>query len=261
MRNPYKIVLFGAGNVAYHFSKALLAKGFNILQVVGRSEQKTKSLAEIVHSPFTIDLEKIRQDADVYLYCISDDSLNGLINLDIAPNAIHIHTAGSVSIDIFSKKKSRYGVIYPLQTLSKTKELDFPNKVPLFVEGSDPTTLNKILEIARTVSNQVTEANSSQRLSLHISAVFACNFVNHFYHIAENILQKENISFDLLKDLIAETADKINYLNPSEAQTGPAKRKDRKIMQKHLNYLEGNEDLQNLYSNISELIYKANKQV
>jgi hypothetical protein len=41
--------------------------------------------------------------------------------------------------------------------------------------------------------------NSRQRLMVHLAAVFANNFSNAQYAIAEMILKENNLSFDLLR--------------------------------------------------------------
>ncbi len=255
MNSSLKFVVFGAGNVAFHFIQALISKNFNIVQIVGRSENNTKYLAEKFHLAYTTNKVNVRKDADVYLYCTSDNSLNELISLKIATDAIHIHTAGSVEMDVFKNLKSRYGVIYPLQTLSKTKNIDFETKVPLFIEASDADTLKIVQFISESIAQQVSVANSEKRLSLHISAVFANNFVNQLYQIAFEILAGQQIDFINLKPLIQETADKIKFMLPKDAQTGPAKRMDTVIMSKHLDYLSKSIELQSLYRQISEMIY------
>jgi predicted short-subunit dehydrogenase-like oxidoreductase (DUF2520 family) len=95
---------------------------------------------------------------------------------------------------------------------------------------------------------------SEQRLVLHIAAVFACNFSNHVYAIAQQLVESKGISFDYLRPLIAETAANVQQALPSEVQTGPAIRKDEKILQKHLDFLKEKPQLQEIYRLLSQSI-------
>ncbi len=255
MNRSLKFVVFGTGNVSYHFTRALIDNEFEIIQLVGRTLDNTKKLAESFSIEYTISLENVRTDADVYLYCISDDSLVEIANQAIAPHALHIHTSGSLDMNLFLNTKKYFGVIYPLQTLSINKEIDFKSKVPFFIEASNNETLEIIKYISDKISDQVNFADSQKRLNLHISAVFACNFVNHFYSIASDLLDNVGIDFNYLKPLILETADKIKFLKPTEAQTGPAKRNDQTIIKTHLSILNEHPDLQEIYKLLSTRIY------
>jgi predicted short-subunit dehydrogenase-like oxidoreductase (DUF2520 family) len=169
-----------------------------------------------------------------------------------------IHTAGSLAMDVLSPFTSRYGVFYPLQTFSKNKRVDF-SKIPVFIESNNEIDLQIIKSLAESISDTVYEASSTQRQNLHLAAVFACNFVNHFYAIAADWVEKTDFPFHVLLPLIVETAEKIHYLTPREAQTGPAIRYDRKVIEKQLDLLKTDKTTQQLYKLMSEHIYKYDK--
>jgi hypothetical protein len=57
------------------------------------------------------------------------------------------------------------------------------------------------------------------------------------YVLGEEICKENEVPFDILKPLIAETANKINFLSPKNAQTGPAMRNDQSTIDKHLTLL------------------------
>jgi len=249
-----KVVILGAGNVATHLSIALQGAGHQIVQVFSKTTNSAAALAEKLVVPFTIHSTAMHQDADVYFYAVSDAALPSLLALDIAPGAIHVHTAGSVAMDVFKGKKQCYGVFYPLQTFSKDKSVNF-KKVPVFLEASDSQVEQLLVNVAESVAGQVYKIDSTQRMQLHIAAVFASNFVNHMYQVASDLVQKSQLSFDVLKPLIIETADKINYLSPKEAQTGPAKRNDIDVIDSHLSALSESDDLTQLYRLLSQMIF------
>lgn len=250
-----KVVMIGAGNVATHLTCALIEKGIQVLQIYSRTESSARDLADKFQIPFTTNPDKIFTGADIYIYTIKDDILPTFVTNDFEKDKIHIHTAGSVDINIFKNYKNNFGVLYPLQTFSKNKTINFA-EIPIFIESSSADVEQKIKQLASKISEKIFYITSEQRLSLHISAVFACNFVNYMYFLANNLVEKSGLDFEILKPLILETADKINYLLPFEAQTGPAKRYDKKVIDKHLSQLSYNDDLRKIYQMLSENIFK-----
>ncbi len=250
-----EIVILGAGNIATHLAKALKNKGFTIVQIYSRTAESAKALSDILNTPYITEIDDLYKNAAVYIYALKDSALATLISQINVPEAIHVHTAGSVSLNIFKDKTSRYGVIYPLQTFSKAKNIDFEN-IPLLVEGNNAETTKILMDIANRLSTQCFQVNSEQRAKLHLSAVFACNFTNYMYAIAEELVTESNLPFDILKPLIAETADKIKNLSPKLAQTGPAVRYDANILEKHIAMLKHKPELMKIYEELSEQIHK-----
>ncbi len=247
------ILLHGSGNVATHLALAIHKTGHQIVQVYSRTKASAAALGNRLGVPYTHLVDEIMQDADLYIYAVSDDALESLVSLNIAPQAMHVHTAGSVAMDIFKGYKKHYGVLYPLQSLSKDKTVDF-QQVPLLLEASDEVVKQALDVLAKEISGQVHHYNTEQRLKIHLAAVFANNFVNHLFHIASDIMESSDIDFNLLKPLIKETVEKISHLSPAEAQTGPAKRNDQKIMKQHMEMLKDQPKLQNLYRELSQMI-------
>lgn len=246
--------MLGAGNVATHFSKALQQKGYNITQVYSKTTASAKALAELLSAPYTTEINNVNTAADIYIYALKDNALEEIIHKISIPDAIHLHTAGSVNIDVFEGRARHFGVIYPMQTFSKSKEVNFEN-IALMVEANTEKTFDTLFGIAQQLSKRCYKIDSEQRKKIHLSAVFACNFTNYMYTIAEELIGETNAPFDILQPLIAETADKIKHLSPAKAQTGPAVRYDTVIIEEHLKMLENRPELQQLYKEISKLIH------
>lgn len=156
-------------------------------------------------------------------------------------------------MDILEHYSSVHGVIYPLQTLSRERDIDF-RRVPLCIEANTPENLERIKEWARTVSGIIYHVDSRQRAILHLAAVFACNFPNQLFHVAERILERYQLPFEMLRPLIGETAAKVQAMTPFQAQTGPALRQDLQVMEKHIELLRGDAMLQEIYRILSEMI-------
>lgn len=252
-----KIALIGAGNVATHLGVALQKAGEKIVCIYSRTEESAKSLSLILGCRYTTDIDQVDNDADIYISAIKDSAFD-----EIAPritkgreNSLFIHTAGSLKMGVWSGFAKRYGVIYPMQTFSKNKEVDF-SIIPIFIEANSSEDLIIVKTLAQKLSTKVYEATSEQRSYLHIAAVFACNFSNHMYALCDDILQKNGIPFDVMLPLIDETAAKVHSLKPKQAQTGPAIRYDENVINRHLSMLDEEKDLQDIYQKISKSIYK-----
>ena len=228
MKNK-KIALIGAGNVAHHLAPAFLKAGMNLCQIYSRTIEAAQELGKKTGITYTADVYAIYPDCDIYIFCVKPYS-------------------------------PRYGVLYPLQTFTKKRDLDF-HEIPLCIEACNLETLKEIKELAGLLSARVEEISSEKRKVLHLAAVFANNFVNHLYGIAGKILEKEELDDSLLRPLIFETAHKVMLMNPADAQTGPARRGDESILNMHKAFLKENRKLLNLYSLMSDSIREATLKI
>jgi predicted short-subunit dehydrogenase-like oxidoreductase (DUF2520 family) len=254
-----RIVLIGAGNVATSIGGALKAAGHDISVLYSRTEKSAKELSDKLKVPYTTYLNELPHDADIYISMLNDDALIQLAPDIVALNrkALFVHTAGSLPLSLWKNSGAEnFGVLYPMQTFSKTKRLDLQN-VPLFVEGSSEQVLQGMIHLAKSLSPKVNELDSKCRKRLHIAAVFACNFTNRMYAISKILLEESGVDFKVMLPLIEETAKKIFTLSPSQAQTGPAIRGDVSVMDSHLESLKSHPDFAEIYKLISDNILKS----
>ena len=247
------IVLVGSGNVATHLGLSLVNKGYKIKQVWSRKRENANILAERLNANAINSLNKIK-NADLYILAIKDDALKSILNKINVDNIIH--TSGSIDINVFEGKFRNYGVFYPLQTFNKQVNLDF-SKTPICIEANNKYFNKELLDIGKDLSEKVVEINSQERKKIHLAAVFACNFTNHMFAIADAILNNSKNNFQLLLPLINQTVEKIKKQKPSEIQTGPAARKDLKIIQQHIDSLSENR-IKEIYKIISYSIMENN---
>lgn len=253
-----KIIFIGAGNVATHLALALHKKGYIISQVYSRHLSTASPLAKALKCAYTDVIAAIDTTADIYIIAVKDDAVSAIANTLRLKNKIVVHTSGSVPMDALKSVSKNYGVFYPLQTFSKNKKINF-NNVPVCIEAINLPTLKNLSTLAQSISDNVQKINSEQRKVIHLAAVFACNFSNHLYAIADNILTANKLSLDILKPLIEETATKIMYNTPADVQTGPAVRNDKETMNSHLQLLQGNKEYQRLYQLLSKSIIEMDK--
>jgi predicted short-subunit dehydrogenase-like oxidoreductase (DUF2520 family) len=253
-----KVVMIGAGNLATQLSLALHENGIEILQVYSRTVESAKALALKVNASFTNSITDIEREADLYVFALSDKALQPILDGLSVPIGRVVHTAGSIPAAVFDNYAESYGVFYPLQTFSKERKVDFSD-IPICIESNNMEFQENLIALAKQISKSVHVINSDQRKQLHLAAVFTCNFTNHMYCIGQKLLQEKDVDFELLKPLIAETAQKVLQLDPMLAQTGPAVRFDEEIMSSHEKALKNTPVFQKLYRFVSESIYKMHK--
>ena len=228
------VAIVGRGNVASHLFIALKDK-VNVCLVNPHS------------------LEGLPEKPEFILLAVSDNAIEEIVKKLPSSDSIIAHTSGSISIDSLKEKGKNYGVFYPLQTFTKGIELDY-SEIPVFIEGSNSLTISKLKKLASLFTNDIREADSEARRKLHLASVFACNFTNALAGVGKDLLEGTNIDFSALLPLMKQTVNKLQYLSPSEAQTGPAVRGDSIVMQKHLRMLQSNPLLQDIYNIFSTLI-------
>lgn len=251
-----KVVVIGSGNVAHHLIEAFAkSKIVEVTQVFSRQKEAVSPLFDSnkIISTYT-DLS----EADLYIIAVSDDAIAEVSSKLPFRNRLVIHTSGTVSIDSLDFN-NRKGIFYPLQTFTKNKAVDFKT-IPICLESENETDYELLKNVAESISNSVFEINSQQRKALHISAVFVNNFVNHLYQIGNEICIENNISFEILKPLILETANKVMSLSPAAAQTGPAKRNDTKTIEAHLDFLSNKNHI-TIYKILTQSIQNNGKEL
>ena len=252
-----KIVLVGAGNMATAIAYALKEGGNTPVAVWSRTLESAAMLGDRVGCAFTDDLASLPA-ADIVIISVADSALR-----DVAaavaqryPDALLLHTAGSIPMETLHEAgATRYGVLYPMQTVNKNNVTSLRN-ITTFIEGCDDTVTAQIEKIALLVSEKVVYATSEQRCSLHVAAVFACNFPNAVYNMAYELMQRNGLPFDAMLPLIDEAARKVHTMQPLQAQTGPAKRGDKNVINKHKSMLD--DELADIYETLSNYIMKRN---
>ena len=255
-----RAVVIGAGNVASHLALAI-DKVAEVCQVVARHDESARALAASIASSrgegavaplATADYAEVVADADYYIISVNDDSVAGVAASLPEVKGIVAHTSGSVPMEVLSRF-ANHGVFYPLQTFSRDRELSVEG-VPFFIEANTPDNVSRLKELAEAIGGRTFDANSDARATLHLAAVFACNYANLMWHISSDILARKGYEFEVFAPLMRETLSKAAASGPANAQTGPAMRGDLAVINKHLAALDG--DAKQIYQLLAESIMK-----
>ena len=248
-----KYTLIGAGNAATAIGYALLAAGHECCEVYSRTEANAKLLAERLGCVYTADITQVGQQADIYLIAAKDDAIERIGSELRVGDSIVAHTSGICSKELLENVSPNYGIFYPNVSMTKDTRVDI-KEVLILIEGSNEQTVQGLEALASTVSNNVKVVAEKQRQALHIAAVFANNFTNHLYIIAEDILQREGLDFSVLRPLIMQHLSNLQKVSPAILQTGPSTRGDTNAMGQHLKLLKQNTALAQLYTELSKRI-------
>ncbi|MEQ8239997.1 MAG: DUF2520 domain-containing protein [Cyclobacteriaceae bacterium] len=247
---PEQIAILGTGNVAHHLTRGFNLIGQPIKYLIARNRKKGLALIEEV-SPTTILLQDNTlqpYDCSFLIVCVQDSQLQEIAKtMSIPENCIIVHTSGGIGMNVFKDNFRNYGVLYPFQTFSKKRALNI-HEIPFFIEGSNPNTFNRILTVANTLTQKVKALDSQLRANLHLTGVIVNNFTNYLINQAFRLVEKNGLEKDDLIPLINETIAKLSILKMEDSQTGPAVRGDHAVIEKHLNMLNDDPKLKELYS-------------
>jgi predicted short-subunit dehydrogenase-like oxidoreductase (DUF2520 family) len=250
-----KIAIAGYGNAAWHFVKMMRKAGHHIVGAWGRNESRLASFCashglRALSSPGELP-------CDLIILAVSDDAVAS-VSAMVPEGPLTVHVSGSLPLDAIAV--SNRGVIWPMQSLTTGHSIDYAN-VPFCVEAAMPETEAVLQQLLEPLGSPVHTAKGPGRMKLHLAAVFACNFSNHLYRVAEHLTKGTGVPFEMLHPLILQTARKIQIMPPAMAQTGPARRKDTRTIMRHTEMLRDEPELANLYRIFTQLIQdKSNEQ-
>lgn len=260
MESRLGVVVVGSGNVAEAVAIAVgECPELDLRQVVARNAERVAEVARLAGSEWCADLSQAA-DADLYIIAVSDRAVGEVAaGLRRSEGSVVVHTAGSVEQSVLGQ--TACGVLYPFQTFTTGRRVDF-SAVPLFVEGVDEPTTLFIECVAHMLSRRVYRATSAVRREVHLTGVLSCNFVNALYAMAADRLNEyADLPFDVLRPLIEETARKaVDANHPRRVQTGPAVRGDRSVAERHEAMLEGEKEKE-IYKLLTEYIWQTSKKI
>ncbi len=251
-----KISIVGSGNVAHHLGMALKNAGNDLLQILSRNSETGMELAHLLSTDFAHEFSDLNTDAELILFCVKDDAIAEVASVFPKTTAVVAHTSGFRSMELLEQLSEKTGVFYPLQTMRKNVLLNFEN-VPMLVEGSNEQVTKMLLDLAGQLSPSVHVVNELQRQYIHVAAVIANNFTNHMWELSAHLLSGQNLSLDILRPLIARSAENVVQHSPSELRTGPAARKDFFTLDAHIALLQNEPEILKVYEVITESILRS----
>jgi predicted short-subunit dehydrogenase-like oxidoreductase (DUF2520 family) len=252
----FTVSFIGAGNIAWHLAPALDNTDYAVREVFSRKRANAVAIVDKLYEAQVKDsLDFSDSGSKIFILAVSDDAIENVMReLKLPPGAILVHTSGSQPLSLLGDMATPHtGVFYPLQTFTKGKKVDFQD-VPILIESEHTDTEKILVAMGKVLSRKVVKISSEERKALHVAAVFASNFTNHMLTISQDIIAQNRLSFDLLKPLIVETLNKALSVGPRQAQTGPARRGDLEILDRHMEFLNEDENVAEIYKVVSQHI-------
>lgn len=249
----HSISIIGTGNVAWHLGNAFAGAGVEIKHIAGRDLEKTRQLSELLHSKTYGHIDQEMPDADLFMLAVKDDVIRTVAEKVFKPGRLLIHNAGAINGNILQFNNNNFGVLWPLQTLTKNNVIDLKQTL-IAVSGNSPEVQSALKELASKISNKIVEVNEDQRAIMHLSAVWINNYTNHMIDIAYNLLRENDLQMDMFFPLMEEHLDKLKQMPPDQLQTGPAIRGDLATLVKHKQLLQGHPEWQLLYDTLAKSI-------
>ncbi len=240
-----KITIAGRGKVGKALFRSFRQAGFEVALISTRELLSANTHVE----------------SDMLLLALPDNVLQTIdLKGKVLSRTAVIHCAGTLPSDIFNKFTDRYGVFYPSRSFTGTEEETLQD-AHIFVTANHPDTLQQLKDLAVKSGAHVLELTDTQRLQLHIAAVFAHNFTNHMIFIAKKISAEASVPFSVILDLLKPYFDNLfSGSHPEDLQTGPAARDDTSTIEKHIRLLESHKDWQNIYRFVTQSIRNTVKK-
>ena len=214
----------------------------NVLQVYSRSLAHARSLAGELGADATDAPSALLTTADYYMVAVSDDVIATVLDATPTTAGVWFHTCGSCPMSVFSGKRERYGVIYPLMSITGNDDFD---ELPLFIEACNDDVAKSITGLVTAMSRESVinihhhYSDSEERRRLHLAAVMTCNFTNHIWALAHDLLPDYQ-GFDIMMPMLWSMYSRLGSgINPRDSQTGPAARGDVATMERHMAMLDG----------------------
>lgn len=254
------IAIIGTGNVAWHLAPALENAGHTVTEVYSRDIHRAdKITGQLYVTASKDDLDFSESPAEIFILAVSDHAIPDIADSIILPEeSILVHTSGTLPLGILDYSSASYtGILYPLQTFTKSRQISFQD-VPFLLESDHQPTLQKLKILAKSLSPHQYIVKSQDRQALHIAAVFASNFTNHMLRLSEEIMNRQGLDFEMLKPLIVEQINKSLEIGAKKSQTGPAVRGDINTLDVHYQFLLYKEELAEIYRRISQDIIDSN---
>lgn len=237
----YTISFIGAGNVAFRLSIALQIAGHKIECICNRNIEKAEQIVRAIRrhkgtAVATSDFTQIPA-SDIIIIAVSDSAIQEVIRelSTRESSSLIVHTSGASTLSLLKDAGlTRYGVFYPLMTLSRNKDLD-SKMIPFLLEASSKAEEKRLIDLVDSLKAEYRICNSQKRLQMHTAAVFSTNFINYMLSLSYDIAYPD---FTFLLPCAIETVRKAFLNTPSVSQTGPAARADQTTIENHLQLLK-----------------------
>ena len=236
--------VIGAGRVGLNLSHALQKKGFQLQYVF------KKALNNHYPAYITNDISKLVQDSDFIFICVQESKIGPLaelVSVEAEPrDKIFFHTANSLTSDELLPLRLAGAAVAsfsPLQTVIHFQEdEELFSGITFLLEG-DEAAVRLARRIATQLQARVLAVRKQDKVYFHMAAIAAANFLIANLKFAERQLQRTAArpGLDILFPLLEQTLKNIEKFGLAQALSGPLKRGEYGLLEKHCQTLSGRE--------------------
>lgn len=256
-----RISIIGNGNLAQSIAQIFFKTSQELVEMYAPNFSALSVFCKTVNAQPLKELSKLNTNIDILIIAITDSAIRQVVTEIPKGNFVLAHTSGSIAMDVFEEANVKnYGVFYPLYSFLKAQAEDF-SEIPIMLESVNETSNKWLHRLANKLSNNISVVNSQDRKKYHMAGILVNNFTNHLWAICQEMLDNSGLAFENLKPILKETANNaMKSEQLYDLQTGPAKRNNQKIINSHIELLEDNKDLQELYQCMTRLITKKHNK-
>jgi len=243
----YKIVVIGAGKLAYSLSSALVKSGYNVQSIVSRKLNSAKSLAKQFSIPqYSNSLKKIPAEVNVFFLTVPDgeikkvaDALSGIKKNFVGSLCIHFSGVENISaLKALAKKGCATGSLHLIRPFPSKNIVDIRNS-PASIETESRQAKAFLIQLCRKLKLKSHFISSDEKVFHHLAAVHSSNFlVGNLFNAFSLISSKSNLPKNILRQTTQSALDNVFKLAPARALSGPIDRGDIYTIRKHIEMLD-----------------------
>lgn len=242
-----KIVIIGAGKLAYSLTFALYKAGYEVQYVVSKDINSAKSLAKKFSIPhYSNSIKKIPDDVKIFFLTVPDGEIKKVadklskLKRDFK-DCICIHFSGVENIEslrALSNKGCATGSLHIMQTFPTNKLVDIRNS-PAAIEAEDRRALKYLNQLCKKLKLKPFRINSAEKILYHFAGVYSSNFlVGNLFNASSFVSSQNKIPDQNLMKLSQSSVNNVYKLTPAQALSGPIDRGDIYTIKKHIEVLD-----------------------
>ena len=261
-RQKCEVALIGAGTLAAALARSLHSNGYLISEIVSRpnaqSLRRAFALANRVQSSATT-IHEAKLSAGVVWICVPDDAIAAMAQQIASEHdwrgKIAVHSSGALSSDVLEplrRKGAEVASAHPLMTFVSSSQPKLKG-VPFALEGTAKA-LAAIESIITDFDAQAFRIARTEKPAYHAFGFFSSPAIVTLIAAAIDVGKLAGLDRKraraLMEPIVRQTIDNCFLTSPQQAFSGPVRRGDVETIRKHLEVLQQQPDLLEVYRSL-----------
>ncbi|MBN2424198.1 MAG: DUF2520 domain-containing protein [Calditrichaceae bacterium] len=203
------------------------------------------------------------EDYSIIFITVPDDEIVSVVNKlqkNDLNNKIILHTSGACGLSVFDVLKRQHAAIgsfHPLQTFTGLFLRETIWKGIICTYQGDEKGYGFVKHFCGMAGAELIRVTAEQKIAIHTAGVLVSNLYFALLKAAEKVLETydlKNEARSMLIPLIRQTIENYQRYPVADALTGPLKRGDINTIKSHLDFLNGQEEIRQLYKVLSKTL-------